>query len=1172
MTHLAIPFRTPADRAGQICRGFLRLLLVAGITLALVGTSLAQDDKSKQPARAASPSEAVPSKGAIQYLGPDTYILLDAQGRPQPMPGMTYEDFLAAWKKMNEAANPESQPRFSIESIKIGGESGGQRAELKFDITVHALAAGAINVPLGLVGAVLDSEPSFGRPQVATQPAAAGAATKGKPHDEYLDFDPQRGGFVAHLVATEGERRTISFQMIAPLVRDGAETSLALNFPRATSSILALNVDGAVSEARASSGVLTSKKSDAEHGTHIEVVGPSGQFRLSWQSENSEAAPFSTVLNAVGAIHVTIDGRGVRSDAHLSIRSYGRAFDQFRVRLPRGAKLIRDPATGSQDQKYRISEEIQSAANVKSAGNEAAIVLVQLKEKQQGPVVVDLSTEQPGHDPTQTIELGGFEVLGAVRQFGDIALTVANDWQARWNAERDIRQIDPSELDTLLQRSELTAAFQYDRQPWSLPVRVSPRKSRVHVTPQYELELRPEEARLNVRLTYQNFGARTYEFFVDVDGWDLSSEPIDSAGLIDQDRVDLSKGKLKLPFSQASSGKVEVTLALRHPLQRGASMIKLALPVPQADSVATGSLTLRAPADTELLPDLTQSTGLAAATASETAPPADADTPTELHFRSLLPNATLVVKRSNRSREASAQIATQAEIFPGAVDVDERIDYLVRFAPIKELFFEVPSNFPIDDEGAEFAILTSSSGISGPSEQRTPLHVEQVTDENDLAGAETMRLRATLPLPQIGKFSVSARYRVETAQSATTGSAVELPLAMPIEARITQQRASVRAPNGALLSLAANSDASSWKPAGEGRAKNGTGYEFEATRGEPTLPLTMSSLDATAPSATVVDRVWLQTWIAPSIEQDRAAFHIRSSNSQATIELPPDAPSGEVEVLVDGQTAQVASRAAGRIVVRLDREHGELAEGARGEPIAHTLEVRFRRPLQQSLVTRHRLTPPQVDATSELSQVYWQVILPADQHVIGWPSQLTSASEWQWLGAFWGQSPSLSQADLEKWAGASAQIGPATSDNQYLFSGLLPVASIELVTAPRWLIVLAASALAMALVLGWYYLPVRRQSWALVAIAVVIAAAAISYPTAAVLIAQAAAIGVVLATISVFALRTMRGSSHRSLAPSITPSSRRILTPRTDSIVMPAVVAAASTAPTVTLRTSDSER
>ena len=117
-------------------------------------------------------------------------------------------------------------------------------------------------------------------------------------------------------------------------------------------------------------------------------------------------------------------------------------------------------------------------------------------------------------------------------------------------------------------------------------------------------------------------------------------------------------------------------------------------------------------------------------------------------------------------------------------------------------------------------------------------------------------------------------------------------------------------------------------------------------------------------------------------------------------------------------------------------------DAAATEPMIHTLEIRFRRPIQQALITRHRLTPPQIDATTELSQVYWQIVLPADEHIVDSPGQLVSASQWQWLGAFWGRHPVMSQTDLEKWVGATTQIAPAADENQYLFTGLLPVSSI----------------------------------------------------------------------------------------------------------------------------------
>jgi hypothetical protein len=164
------------------------------------------------------------------------------------------------------------------------------------------------------------------------------------------------------------------------------------------------------------------------------------------------------------------------------------------------------------------------------------------------------------------------------------------------------------------------------------------------------------------------------------------------------------------------------------------------------------------------------------------------------------------------------------------------------------------------------------------------------------------------------------------------------------------------------------------------------------------------------------------------------------------------------------------------------------------------------------------------------------------------------------------------QSDLEKWVGATTQIAPTPNDNEYLFTGLLPVMSIEMVTAPRWFIVLVASSSALALVAGWFYLPIRTRPWMLVAVAVVIAAAAVTYPTAAVFIAQAAAIGIVLALVSMLLARWISGSHRRPPTPTFTPSSRRILTPRAESVVMPPAIAAASTSPTVTLRTSDSER
>ncbi len=685
----------------------------------------------------------------------------------------------------------------------------------------------------------------------------------------------------------------------------------------------------------------------------------------------------------------------------------------------------------------------------------------------------------------------------------------------------------------------------------------------------------PEEARLNVRLAYQNFGACAFEFRIEIDGWELSGEPVESGGLVDQDRVAVSDtGTLSLPLAQASTRKAEVAFSLRRALDRDASKIQLSLPVPLADSVATGELTVRTNTETELLPDLTGSTGLAASPAREASSPPNPDAGVELHFRSLLPNAVFAANRANRSREESAQITAQIDIAPDTVQLDQRLEYMVRYEPVKELILEITNDLPIDEEGVEVALLTPASGNSDLIEQRTPLRFEPVVDENEPTATGARRLRATLPQPRVGKFAVAVRYQISRPQSSVTGNALQVPLFSPVDAHVTSQLATVHAPRGMFVSLGQNADASSWKSSDPHQKKTSgnSGYEFATDRGEFMLPLIVSAADSNAPSTTIVDRVWLQTWLSGGREQDRAAFRLRTSNPQATVELPPEASTGEVEVLVDGRIAEVSGRAAGRIVVRLPRETSNGGDTATAEPTTHTLEIRFRQAIQQPLIARHRLVPPQIDGTTELSQIYWQIILPSDEHIVESPEQLVSASQWQWLGAFWGRRPVMSQVDLEKWVGASSQLAPTIAENQYLFTGLLPVSSIAIVTAPRWLVVLLASSSILILLAGWLYLPLRARPWMLVALSVVIAAMAITYPTAARLIAQAAAIGVVLAPVSMLISRLLSRPSRRQLAPSITSSSQRAMTPRSDSIAMPPVVAGASTSPTVSLRTSDSNR
>ena len=1148
------------------------------------------DSESKQPTPDAPLPNTGPSNKRVQYVGPDTYILLDSAGHPQPMPGMTYEDFLAAWKKLNQPKNTDSQPGFTIERLNFIGQVRGQQAELQCEATVRLLADGPADVPLGLVGAILQGEPRFGQPTQANDKTADNVApTDKKTAAEHLRYDPDHGGFVARLTGPAGERRTVSLGLIVPLLHDGAETTLPINCPRALSSQLTLTVNSAITEARVSSGTVISQDQTPDGNTTVKIAGPVGLFRLSWQTASKDSPAISSVLNALGAIHVTIDGRGVRSDARLTVRSYGGTFDQFRVRLPAGAQLIqaRPDATARQDAKYRIRVEPDTAPSnkakvAKDADVRRQIVVVELPEKQQGPVVVDLATEQSGgvENRDREVALGGFEVLGAVRQFGDVSLTVADDWQARWDIGSYVRQVDPGELDSSLQTSKPTAAFQYDRQPWSLNVRVTPRQLRVHVTPKFELECLPDEARLSVRLAYQVFGARAFEFRIELNGWEITGDPVESGGLVDQDRIVVTpEGTFVLPLAQASTRRAEVSFSLRRSVQHEASRLELPLPVPVADSVGTGELVVRAATDIDLLPDLSTSTGLSTATLPQSPDAAASDAGTELHFRTLLPAATFVADRTSRPQEVSTQTNTQVEILQDTAQVDQRIDYIVRYEPVTDLVFEAASDLSPDD-GMEIMLLpAATSNDTKADEKGTRLHITPTDDESAIsAQTGTRQIRVMLPQPRIGKFTVRIRYRAPQPKTSVTDTDWLVPLVRAVDGRLTPTRLTIHAPRTFSVALGADidDDGSSWKPSSSPAetiaANSDSTYAFVADSPELHLPLTIRAGRSELPSSTIVDRVWLQTWLSGELEQDRSAFRFRTTGSQVTVELPPEMSTSEIEVLVDRQPAEVMSRAPGRIVVRLAPTGAGATSDSPSAATAHTLELRSRQPYRHSVITRHRLTPPQIEGSTALSQVYWQLVVPSDEHVIYSPAQLTSASEWQWLGSFWGRRPIKSQPDLEEWASASEQIAPADAQSQYLFTGLLPVSSIELVTTPRWLIVLAASAAILSLVIAWLYVPIAQRSWILVAAICLIVGLTIAYPTVALLLAQASAIGVILAALAALLSRFAARPVRIPLAPLVSPSSQRMVTPRSESILLPPQVAAASTAPTASLRISDSER
>src|SRR5262245_47118744 len=160
-------------------------------------------------------------EGAVQYVGPDTYILLDSQGRPQPVLGMTYDDFVEAWKKSQHIEAQATTRRFTIEELQVEGAAKEEHAELEARITIRPLTSGRISIPLGMATAILRDQPQW----ETLDQAAAAARDDAKPASQpAVQFDPELGGFVADFNGAVDVRQRLTLHMLVPLVRDGNST------------------------------------------------------------------------------------------------------------------------------------------------------------------------------------------------------------------------------------------------------------------------------------------------------------------------------------------------------------------------------------------------------------------------------------------------------------------------------------------------------------------------------------------------------------------------------------------------------------------------------------------------------------------------------------------------------------------------------------------------------------------------------------------------------------------------------------------------------------------------------------------------------------------------------------------------------------------------------------
>jgi hypothetical protein len=443
-------------------------------------------------------------------------------------------------------------------------------------------------------------------------------------------------------------------------------------------------------------------------------------------------------------------------------------------------------------------------------------------------------------------------------------------------------------------------------------------------------------------------------------------------------------------------------------------------------------------------------------------------------------------------------VASDIQLLAEKAQVQQKFSYTIAYQPVEKLSLSVPRNL----QGAD-KIEVSVDG--------QPLALAEPSEAGDKAGDPGPVLRRlVLPKARIGNCELVVRYPVALEKLLPeAGVTASVPLVMPADGKLTGNRALVTANAGVRVQLLEGpwTVVSPSVPQPEHRQ----GQQLAAAQRADRVALGIHLEDRDALGATVVERAWIQTVLLDSSRQDRAVWRFTSDQRELGLVLPAGVDAGRVELWLDRQRVE-GTAVGGRLTVAIP---GVFSQGS------HWLEAAYRLPAGPVARGLLSLDLPHLGRDVWVRRLYWQLVLPRNEHVISTPAGMLPEFTWGWNGSFFGRNPSFEQPMLEVWSGGQRRTPVPSATSRYVYSSLHSVEHGELRTANRTLIVLLASLAVLVSGLVLIYVPVTRHPAALLLVAVVFCSLAAIYPEPTLLAAEAASLGLAATFLAALLQRSM---------------------------------------------------
>jgi hypothetical protein len=468
-----------------------------------------------------------------------------------------------------------------------------------------------------------------------------------------------------------------------------------------------------------------------------------------------------------------------------------------------------------------------------------------------------------------------------------------------------------------------------------------------------------------------------------------------------------------------------------------------------------------------------------------------------LFYRSEGKAAVFAAELRVHARRIAVDVSNRVQLSERLAQVEQKLTYTIDFEAVDHLLIDVPkslaeiSSLAFERDGKPLAVRAIAPGEEAPPP------------------SGITRMRISLSEACLGGCTITARYALPlSALQAVKQTAETLPLIVPAEGEVTGNKLLLAAGAGIKASL----QGQSWLPAEKELVRSGRQppRSFKAAGRIDRLDLDIGKEETSGVNATVIDRAWIQTWLTSTVRQDRAVFQLLTNQSELNFKLPPGAVLTQMAIFLDGKRIEVQQSPGERFSIPLSND---------GELRRYNLEIMYFFSDAALMPARLKFDFPQIGSGAWNRRLYWQLILPQNQHVIADPQGFVSEYHWGFQRYFWGRQPLLSQNELETWVGAAHRTAPPESLNVYLFSALGTIEGGEVRTAARVWIVLFSSGAALVLGLLLIYVPSLRHPATLLVLAFSCLGLGMIYPEPTIMLAQTSCIGLVLALITALLVR-----------------------------------------------------